>query len=72
MHSAGVPGVNDGFTEYRLDLQAFGEYRPLSSLGVNLTLRYDQNISQVVQGIDFEDDLSFKRFKAFLGVRWFM
>ncbi|MCH2109638.1 MAG: hypothetical protein MK135_09925 [Polyangiaceae bacterium] len=70
--SAGVPGVNDGFTEYRLDLQAFGEYRPLSSLGVNLTLRYDQNISQVVQGIDFEDDLSFKRFKAFLGVRWFM
>lgn len=63
---------NPGFSEVRLNLKAFGEYRPLDTLGINLTLEYDENLSEVVDGGSYEDDLSFSRFRGFLGVRWFM
>ena len=48
------------------------EYRPVSTVGINLQVLYDQNVSQVVDGDTFEDDLSFSRFRAMLGARWFM
>jgi hypothetical protein len=60
------------FSEVRVDAQAFVEYRPLQTLGINATVRYDQNLSRVLNGNDFSDDLSFTRFRAFLGVRWFL
>lgn len=60
------------FGEVRVDVQGFLEYRPLDTLGVNLTLRYDQNISRVLDGATYSDDLSFARFRGFVGVRWFL
>lgn len=44
----------------------------VETVGINLTLRYDQNISQVLNTPTFVDDFSFQRFRGFLGVRWFM
>lgn len=69
--------AQDGFGETRFDLKGFIEYRPLSTVGINLQLLYDQNVSRVIEGVDaagnsFEDDLSFSRFRALLGARWFM
>jgi hypothetical protein len=62
----------DSFSEVRIDAQAFVEYRPIPTIGVNATFRYDQNVSRVLDGDDYSDDLSFTRFRGFLGVRWFM
>lgn len=62
----------DSFGETRFDVKGLVEYRPLSTVGINLQVLYDQNVSQVVDGGAFEDDLSFSRFRAMLGVRWFM
>jgi hypothetical protein len=81
--NGGVSGINypdslfdgnqqDAFSEVRLDAQAFVEYRPTQTIGVNATVGYDQNISRVLTGDTFSDDLSFSRFRAFLGVRWFL
>jgi len=61
-----------GFSETRVDVQGLVEYRPAPSLGINLTLRYDQNLSQTVTAPTFQDDLSFNRFRGLLGVRWFL
>jgi len=47
----------------------FGEYRLSDSFGVNTTLRYTANITDVV--IE-SDNLGWNRFEAFLGVRWFL
>lgn len=60
------------FGETRIDVQGFVEYRPLQTVGINLQLRYDQNISTVIDGGLFQDDLSFNRFAAILGARWFL
>lgn len=64
--------LTDTFGETRIDGQAFLEFRPLQTLGINLTVRYDQNISRVLDGVSYSDDLSFSRFRAFMGVRWFL
>jgi hypothetical protein len=69
--------VQQGFGETRFDVKGFIEYRPLSTVGINLQLLYDQNVSRVIEGQNptggtFEDDLSFSRFRALLGARWFM
>lgn len=61
-----------GFDEARIDAEVFAEYRPLQTVGVNLQLRYDQNISRVLTFPTYQDDLSFSRFRAMLGVRWFL
>lgn len=61
-----------GFGETRLDVQGFVEYRVLRTVGLNLQLRYDQNFSRVIAGSGFADDLSFNRFQAILGARWFL
>lgn len=63
---------NPGFGETRLDLSGFAEYRITSTIGLNLTLSYDSNASGVVYGVSYEDDLSFQRFVAMFGVRWFL
>ena len=65
-------GQVDGFGETRFDIQGFAEYRPMQTLGINLTIRYDLNDSQIVTAGSFSDDLSFNRFRAMLGVRWFL
>lgn len=65
-------GPQDGFGETRIDVSSFTEYRPSQSVGINLQLRYDQNISKTVEFSDFTDDFSFNRFRAMLGARWFM
>jgi hypothetical protein len=64
--------TQSGFTETRVDVQGFVEYRPVSTVGINLQLRYDQNFSQVIDGDTYQDDLSFNRFRAILGARWFL
>jgi len=66
----GIPQA--GFSETRIDLLAFAEYRPSRTVGLNVAINYDANASQVLQGATYVDDLSFSRFRFFLGARWFM
>jgi hypothetical protein len=70
-----TPPRSGSFTEMRVDSSLFGEYRLSDSLGVNATVTYDLNSSKRMR-IDptnlMTDDLSWKRFTAFLGFRWFM
>lgn len=65
-----VPG--DAFSEVRLDVKAFGEYRITETIAVNAQLRLDVNASRVITIGTNQDDLSFERFRAFLGARWFL
>ncbi len=67
-----IDGEKAGFGETRIDVNSFTEYRPSQSWGVNLQLRYDQNISATRDFGSFTDDFSFNRFRAMLGARWFM
>jgi hypothetical protein len=67
---------HEGFTDLRADATLFGEYRLIDSLGINSTLRYTQNVSNN-QVLDVPHgtgvlDMSWNRFEAFLGLRWFM
>ena len=71
------------FTDARADAALFGEYRFTNTFGLNATVRYSANISSTEipsqppppgsmlppPGIF---DMSWKRFEAYLGVRWFM
>ena len=56
------------FEQLRLDARAFGEYRFTETLAANLTLNYDQVNGPVVA----QENLDYKRWQAYLGVRWFM
>lgn len=70
------------FTDIRADATLFGEYRFVDSVGINATLRYTENFSNTslpsvaptVPGAASAGryDLSWRRFEAYLGVRWFM
>jgi hypothetical protein len=75
-----APAVRTGaFNEMRVDTSLFAEYRFADSLGVNMHVSYDMN-SSITAPTDRAapadpnrvDDLSWKRFQAYLGVRWFM
>lgn len=74
----GAPGgLRTGpFDEGRIDGSLLAEYRVMDSLGINTTLTYEQNNSGILRvdpaNPNALDDLSWKRFQAFLGVRWFM
>lgn len=57
------------FSENRVDSRLFAEYRLSNTIGLNTTIQYDANLTSTVIG---GDDLSFSRFRAFLGLRWFM
>ena len=61
--------INNPFTTLRPSGTLFGEYRVADSVGINTTLRYTANVTEVVVG---QDKLQWKRFEAFLGVRWFL
>jgi len=63
-----TPVGHGAFRATYFDSSLFGEYRVADSVGINTTLRYTSNASTTVA----TDDLSFKRFEAFIGVRWFM
>lgn len=55
------------FTETRLDGRLFGEYRLTDNFAVNASVMYDQNNSVVIN----TDDLSYSRWQAYLGLRYF-
>jgi hypothetical protein len=66
------------FTALYADASLFGEYRATDSIGINSTLRFTSNITDAgilgvpVGGVQSIDYLQWKRFEAFIGVRWFM
>ncbi|HTQ47606.1 MAG TPA: hypothetical protein VMI75_32845, partial [Polyangiaceae bacterium] len=64
------------FTDERVDATLFGEYRFTNAFGVNATARYTANFSntQVIatEGSNAFFDMSWNRFEAFLGVRYFL
>jgi len=67
---------NPAFTDTRVDATLFSEYRFAETFGLNATLRYTANFSNA-QIWDDEQHMSFfamswKRFEAYVGVRWFM
>jgi hypothetical protein len=73
--------MSDPFNDIRADATLFAEYRVLPTVGINTTLRYTENFSSTqlpvtdapVQGQqDLRYDMSWRRFEAYLGVRWFM
>jgi hypothetical protein len=68
--------VNAAFSTLRLETSLFGEYRVADSLGLNATLRYSADITDVRVAPAFTagvgDDLQWKRFEAYVGVRWFL
>jgi hypothetical protein len=57
----------DSFSQLRLDGRMFGEYRITNKFAVNATLQYDQVNSEEVNG----EDLDYKRWQAYAGVRLF-
>jgi hypothetical protein len=72
---------HSGFSDFRTDVTAFGEYRITDSVGFNLTLRQTENFSNVHRMPDTEAgqttnsdylDMAWSRFEVFMGVRWFM
>jgi hypothetical protein len=66
------------FSENRFNVTAFAEYRTSDTFGINTTLRYTGNMTDQLIPLssdpadDVYDDLSFNRFEAWLGVRWFL
>jgi hypothetical protein len=66
--------VQDSFTVVRPEAQLFGEYRFTDSFAVNATFTYMQNISntQIRYAPGQLYDMSWNRFTAFAGVRWFL
>jgi hypothetical protein len=63
-----VPPDGAAFEQLRLDARAFGEYRFTDTLAANLTVQYDQVNGPVVA----DENLDYKRWQAYLGVRWFL
>jgi hypothetical protein len=66
------------FTLLYADSSLFAEYRVADSVGINTTLRYTASMTDATMvftgpgGVQSADYLQWKRFEAFLGVRWFM
>jgi hypothetical protein len=56
------------FAQLRLDARAFAEYRFTETLAANATIMYDQVNSDQVNN----EDLDYRRWQAYIGVRWFM
>lgn len=73
-----------GFDDTRADATLFTEYRLTDEVGINATIRYTANFSNVHDMPDMEltgpapsgtfgvFDMAWTRLEAFLGVRWFM
>jgi hypothetical protein len=62
------------FSQLRIDSRLFGEYRFTDTLAMNASLLYDQvNSEQPVDSAGNPiEDLDYRRFQAYVGVRWFM
>jgi len=75
-NDAADPVRHAGFTDVRADATLFSEYRFTNTFGLNATLRYSANISNTEIPIaptgTGSYDMSWKRFEAYLGLRWFM
>ncbi len=69
-----VAGTAGGFSNLRPGASLFGEYRFVDSFGLNLTVDYAQQISDVVVPVGGNQvfDLNNRRVQASLGARWFM
>ncbi len=68
---------NASFGENRVDAQAFVEYRPSDTVGLNLTGRYnaaldDNRVRTNQTDPTLTDNLQFSRYEVWLGARWFM
>ncbi len=65
-------------TDVRPEVTLFSEYRFTETFGLNATLRYTANISNIelaqtsVVGGNSYFDFNWRRFEAFLGARWFL
>ncbi|WP_394838846.1 hypothetical protein LVJ94_18305 [Pendulispora rubella] len=74
--------AQSAWTDIRADATLFAEYRFSNSFGVNTTFIYTTNISDTRLPINSVPqsgtaggdlyDLNYRRFQAFLGVRWFL
>ena len=64
------------FSEQRVDATLFGEYRLSNTFGLNATVNYDRNFTDVRVKADPMDQrgdaLAYQRWQAFIGVRWFL
>jgi hypothetical protein len=71
------------FSEQRFDASVFGEYRLSDTFGINATVNYLRNFTDVVinpvvpagaaaPAAGTGDYLAFQEWQAFLGVRWFL
>jgi hypothetical protein len=75
--SATDPVRHAPFTDVRADATLFGEYRFTDTFGLNATLRYTANFSNAEIPVALPPttgfyDMGWKRFEAYLGLRWFM
>lgn len=71
--------AHSSFTDLRADGTLFGEYRFTNTFGLNGTLRYTANFSNTqltqptINGVNGGVyDMNWRRFEAYLGVRWFL
>jgi hypothetical protein len=76
-HCGGVAARVCAFTDTVADATLFSEYRFTDEVGLNLTLRYSQtfsneNIPEVGFAAPTYYAMSWQRFEAYLGLRWFM
>jgi len=67
----------EAFSQQRLDASVFGEYRFSNTFGLNATVNYDRNFTDVAippseDPTAVPDALAYSRWQAFLGVRWFL
>lgn len=68
------------FSENRVNVTAFGEYRTSDTFAVNATLRYSAALSSRLVPVSADvseiplayDELAFDRVELWLGVRWFL
>lgn len=68
------------FTENRVTVTGFAEYRTSDTFGINTTLRYSSAITDQRIPVESDpglvvlpyDEFAFDRFEAWLGVRWFL
>jgi hypothetical protein len=64
------------FSEQRFDATLFTEYRLSNTFGLNATVNYDQNITDVklkTAPMDTKgDDLAYSRWQVFVGARYFL
>ena len=63
------------FTDLRVDGLLFAEYRFLGQFGVNASVEYTSNISNVelnLGNVNGSYAMQWQRIQAYAGVRWFM